>query len=327
MSLINTDNSNQGNNPLVKKQQDDSPVLFSKTQFTNSIMSRLDKMNVTGSQKAQIGQQAASIFDQYDSNKDQNWTQAEANNGGAVALSNFYEMVNNAMKGIKSQDNVDAAGIVGNIGQVAGTNTEAPQYSQEQVTQMTQDLTTDFKNLFKDAEFVSIDTEGKKLTVKIKDENGNEQTQEISLENVPPEVLANFNPEKCLEIERDAMQELKQEAVDNYINMGTGAGFSYQGLNNITQLGITVEQNDDGTFTLKSEDGQVMGTISKDDQGNNVYDKQAIDVNKVATIKSYEAQGYQFSGWANADKTEIKMTKDGEEITVKLDPNTGQEIQ
>ena len=76
-------------------------TLFSKTQFTNSIMSALGKGNLDSAQTAQFKQEASSIFSTYDNSpQDNKWSQTEANNGGAAALASFYQKVNDAINGI-----------------------------------------------------------------------------------------------------------------------------------------------------------------------------------------------------------------------------------
>ncbi|MCM1264692.1 MAG: hypothetical protein NC200_00710 [Candidatus Gastranaerophilales bacterium] len=79
-------------------QEDTSPTLFTKQQFTNSIMSTLGKSGASQAQVTQFTNQAASIFDAHDTNHDSKWSQQESSNGGASALASFYQKVNDALK-------------------------------------------------------------------------------------------------------------------------------------------------------------------------------------------------------------------------------------
>lgn len=106
MSINNIDGN--GQIQQSNQQQDNSRILFTKEKFTNSIMSALGKSGATTQQVKQFNQQAGSIFDNHDVNGDSKWSEQEANNGGSVALANFYQMVNNALKGITQSQDVDS---------------------------------------------------------------------------------------------------------------------------------------------------------------------------------------------------------------------------
>ena len=89
-------------------QEDNSPVLFTKSVFMQNISSTLKKSGASQAQISQYSNQAGSIFDTYDNSpKDSKWTQAESQNGGASALASFYEQVNNAIKAASTQQTKD----------------------------------------------------------------------------------------------------------------------------------------------------------------------------------------------------------------------------
>jgi len=145
------------NNPEIKNRQDEqngqgeqakstqsSPTLFTKSVFMNNINSALQKHCHNKQQRTQFSQQAGSIFDKYDKDQNQEWSQAESENGGAYALSSFYEKVNNALQGIKETNKIEDVQQAGDVEQTRDvTETVTP----EEVKSAEQAITTFNKDL------------------------------------------------------------------------------------------------------------------------------------------------------------------------------------
>ncbi|MCD8377441.1 MAG: hypothetical protein LUB59_01485 [Candidatus Gastranaerophilales bacterium] len=115
MSLINFgDNSINGTEVKKSEQQNTEKTVYTKEQFTNSIMSATRELDKSAVEK--YSNQAASIFDTYDTNpQDQKWNETEAKQGSSV-LASFYQTINNAIKG---RQNTSQADGVSNIAEVS----------------------------------------------------------------------------------------------------------------------------------------------------------------------------------------------------------------
>ena len=99
---------NQDGTTGAGAKNDADKTLFTRQQFTNSIMNALGKTKLDDSQVSQFKSEATSIFSTYDNSpQDNKWSQTEANSGGANALSAFYNKVNNAIKQVTSAVNVN----------------------------------------------------------------------------------------------------------------------------------------------------------------------------------------------------------------------------
>lgn len=103
-------------------KNDADKTLFTRQQFTNSIMNALSGTKLNDSQVSQFKQEATSIFSTYDNSpQDNKWSQTEANNGGTNALSAFFGKVNNAIKQATSTTGVNGTQDVSNTQQTAET--------------------------------------------------------------------------------------------------------------------------------------------------------------------------------------------------------------
>lgn len=99
---------NQDGTTGAGAKNDAEKTLFTRQQFTNSIMNALSGTKLNDSQVSQFKQEATSIFSTYDNSpQDNKWSQTEANNGGTNALSTFFGKVNNAIKQATSTTGVN----------------------------------------------------------------------------------------------------------------------------------------------------------------------------------------------------------------------------
>lgn len=106
---------NQDGTTGAGAKNDTDKTLFTRQQFTNSIMNALSGTKLNDSQVSQFKQEATSIFSTYDNSpQDNKWSQTEANNGGTNALSTFYNKVNNAIKQATSTTGVNETQDVSN---------------------------------------------------------------------------------------------------------------------------------------------------------------------------------------------------------------------
>ena len=113
---------NQDGTTGAGAKNDTDKTLFTRQQFTNSIMNALSGTKLNDSQASQFKQEATSIFSTYDNSpQDNKWSQTEANNGGANALSTFFGKVNNAIKQATSTTGVNGTQDVSNTQQTAET--------------------------------------------------------------------------------------------------------------------------------------------------------------------------------------------------------------
>lgn len=111
---------NQDGTTGAGAKNDTDKTLFTRQQFTNSIMNALSGTKLNDSQVSQFKQEATSIFSTYDNSpQDNKWSQTEANNGGTNALSTFYNKVNNAIKQVTSAVNVNKTQDVSNTSEVS----------------------------------------------------------------------------------------------------------------------------------------------------------------------------------------------------------------
>lgn len=118
MSSINFDGNKINLNQNQTQKTDADKTVFTKQQFTNSIMSALSNAGANAQQVQQFSQQAGSIFDAHDANSDSKWSQQEADKG-ASALQSFYQTVNNAIKGLGTTQEVGQTQGVGQVNQTA----------------------------------------------------------------------------------------------------------------------------------------------------------------------------------------------------------------
>lgn len=106
---------NQDGTTGAEAKNDAEKTLFTRQQFTNSIMNALSGTKLNDSQVSQFKQEATSIFSTYDNSpQDNKWSQTEANNGGTNALSAFFGKVNNAIKQATSTTGVNETQDVSN---------------------------------------------------------------------------------------------------------------------------------------------------------------------------------------------------------------------
>lgn len=106
---------NQDGTTGAGAKNDTDKTLFTKQQFTNSIMNALSGTKLNDSQVSQFKQEATSIFSTYDNSpQDNKWSQTEANNGGTNALSTFFGKVNNAIKQATSATGVNETQNISN---------------------------------------------------------------------------------------------------------------------------------------------------------------------------------------------------------------------
>lgn len=106
---------NQDGTTGAGAKNDTDKTLFTRQQFTNSIMNALSGTKLNDSQVSQFKQEATSIFSTYDNSpQDNKWSQTEANNGGTNALSTFFGKVNNAIKQATSTTGVNETQDVSN---------------------------------------------------------------------------------------------------------------------------------------------------------------------------------------------------------------------
>ena len=114
---------NQDGTTGAGAKNDTDKTLFTRQQFTNSIMNALSGTKLNDSQVSQFKQEATSIFSTYDNSpQDNKWSQTEANNGGTNALSTFFGKVNNAIKQVTSAVNVNKTQDVSNTSEVSKAN-------------------------------------------------------------------------------------------------------------------------------------------------------------------------------------------------------------
>ena len=275
---INTDKT-QGNNPVANRQEEDSPVKFTRDQFTNSIISKaLDKTNVTNTQKAQITSQALSIFDHFDANQDAKWSEKECDvDGGAIALGNFYDMVNQALKNVKPSDNIsiDVASIVqtSSVGDTAGLTQEEINAAQQVDTDFQNAdvngkatiLTDTLKGVFSSDDCVSIvwNSNTKELTMFSAD--GSEKT--ISLDDVPDEVFQQVDVygvfESCKADKKQGVDEQQQAEVRNNMlavaekySRPENGGYTDLVNNETSRMSINGESKLVTTVTLENDKGE-----------------------------------------------------------------------
>ena len=320
MSIIDNNNpikpkeTNVNNN----KQGDESPIMYSKLQFTNSIMGELKNTGATKAQTYQYSQQARSIFDQYDttgpnkSGPDGYWSQNEANSGGLAAVQNLYTMFNEAIKDVKNTDGVDKSAQTGSS------------YSQEQVNQMSADLTSDLGTLFKNADFVSFDKQAKTLTIKVTGENGVEKEQTIKLDNIPDEVLSQFNEIKMLDINGESIIQQAQE------DLAVIRSEVVEELKN-------AKTTDDIQKILTEKAGIKCDAYGNTENGKNVLQQMGFKADEIKAfqanmlnlkIDEYAQKGFSPVGnpVVDGDKFVGTLENDkGEQI--KIDLKTGQEIK
>lgn len=113
---------NQDGTTGAGAKNDTDKTLFTRQQFTNSIMNALSGTKLNDSQVSQFKQEATSIFSTYDNSpQDNKWSQTEANNGGANALSTFFGKVNNAIKQATSTTGVNGTQDISSTQQTAET--------------------------------------------------------------------------------------------------------------------------------------------------------------------------------------------------------------
>lgn len=106
---------NQDGTTGAGAKNDTDKTLFTRQQFTNSIMNALSGTKLDDSQVSQFKQEATSIFSTYDNSpQDNKWSQTEANNGGTNALSTFFGKVNNAIKQATSTTGVNETQNISN---------------------------------------------------------------------------------------------------------------------------------------------------------------------------------------------------------------------
>lgn len=106
---------NQDGTTGAGAKNDAEKTLFTRQQFTNSIMNALSGTKLNDSQVSQFKQEATSIFSTYDNSpQDNKWSQTEANNGGTNALSTFFGKVNNAIKQATSATGVNETQNISN---------------------------------------------------------------------------------------------------------------------------------------------------------------------------------------------------------------------
>lgn len=106
---------NQDGTTGAGAKNDTDKTLFTRQQFTNSIMNALSGTKLNDSQVSQFKQEATSIFSTYDNSpQDNKWSQTEANNGGTNALSTFFGKVNNAIKQATSATGVNETQNISN---------------------------------------------------------------------------------------------------------------------------------------------------------------------------------------------------------------------
>lgn len=106
---------NQDGTTGAGAKNDTDKTLFTRQQFTNSIMNALSGTKLNDSQVSQFKQEATSIFSTYDNSpQDNKWSQTEANNGGTNALSTFFGKVNNAIKQATSTTGVNETQNISN---------------------------------------------------------------------------------------------------------------------------------------------------------------------------------------------------------------------
>jgi hypothetical protein len=126
MSSISFNPNSNDDNLKLKNNNNQEKILFTKQQFDNSIMSALNKAGASNNQASEYMKQANSIFAQFDKNNDEQWSQSESQNGGSVALQNFYSMVNDAFKNSTGTQNTQGVSeIPSTEGVGATTNTQA----------------------------------------------------------------------------------------------------------------------------------------------------------------------------------------------------------
>lgn len=113
---------NQDGTTGAGAKNDTDKTLFTRQQFTNSIMNALSGTKLNDSQVSQFKQEATSIFSTYDNSpQDNKWSQTEANNGGTNALSTFFGKVNNAIKQATSTTGVNGTQDISSTQQTAET--------------------------------------------------------------------------------------------------------------------------------------------------------------------------------------------------------------
>lgn len=294
-------------NPQNNQNSADSKIALTKQQFTNSIMAALKKAGANKTQVTNYNQQASSIFDQYDTSpKDAQWSQAEANNGGAAALANFYQVVNNALNNIGNISQTNEVSTKA-VDEVNAFNKLSPAEQQEYIQ-------NDIKDIFKNGGSV-IDFDGDNITVR--DKSGQVQTISLSQLGVSAETL---------------QSEGFQNAIGESIVAGSfeKAGYSEgdREMFNLMGLSNTIGSNGELQFTLN---GEVVGSVTNGADGTPVYDMGAKKINMSVIMGKYENLGYNPVGTPSYDEqtkiTTVQYEKDGQTIDVKIDMKTGKEIQ
>lgn len=210
---------NQDGTTGAGAKNDTDKTLFTRQQFTNSIMNALGKTKLDDSQVSQFKSEATSIFSTYDNSpQDNKWSQTEANSGGANALSAFYNKVNNAIKQVTSAVNVNKAQDVSNTSEVSKTN--ETNNVQDNNNNDIKSLINEYKGLFSEYNCQvtgeTTDAQGN-ITLQIKNTNGQEGFVKLNsngeLIDYDEEVVGNVKKQA------DAYQDkIEDQAISPLIN-------------------------------------------------------------------------------------------------------------
>ena len=244
-------NTNIQSTGAPKKEAAQERTLFTKEQFTNSIMKALNNAGANQTQKTNFTAQANSIFNQYDkSPQDSKWTETEANTGGANALAAFYNMVNNAMKGITNAASEDPQVSPEAAKGVEEFNNLPPEQQSQEMKQII------LGDIFAQGNSV-VDFDGDNIT--IRDKSGTETVISLSQLGISSEALERLQP---------AIEDAISEGIAN------SAGDNLRIQNQVNNLNNVLSNYEQKGFypvgtPVQNENGELIGTL-KNDKGEEV---------------------------------------------------------
>lgn len=264
-------------------------TLFTKEQFTNSIMSALSRAGANKTQKANFQQQAASIFTQYDTSPaDNKWTRTESDNGGAQALASFYEMVNNALKGIESPASVDPT-----VSPEAAA--AAKEFESKPFEQQVQEIKDMVKELG-DAGRINPDDKVEDVVNSVVGTLSQLGVSEKTIKSLESTIIGAVNDTKKEVVIRDANDTQRR--------------------NNLIDVGLEVRTDGDGNYGIVDPtSGELIGEMYADGTMNTGALKTMIE----ATQLLYESQGYEFKSENTSDNGEYTITFVNKEGDVKTE--------
>ena len=277
--MVSIDPTNPNIAGAPKKEAAQERTLFTKEQFSNSIMKALNRAGANQTQKTNFTAQANSIFTQYDkSPQDNKWTETEANTGGANALAAFYETVNNIMKGIgtPAADKVEKASDVAEVSSIAEVNNTPPQSIEDEFAAMPREEQINVVKgvvlpLISAGYEVSLTDDGK---LKIVAPDGSESIEDL---DVPVDVF--------MEAVGQATDEhIKEQTLFNQELQDAGINDNIRSI--VENAGLEFVTDEEGGFAVfDPNDGAILGEFKKNGSG---YDQlevlkivdQAIDQKK-----------------------------------------------